>query len=197
MRKKHLKQYRYIGSPEIKDSVANYPIGTRITSQEDLKTWLDNNKESSEYIVCTFIIDLEGYLRIANRHSEHVACSGGESVMSAGEIFFSLDRNQYQVVEISNQSTGFCPEPESWIWVSQALERIPLIHPGNFTNSFIFRRCIKCNLLNIVKNDSYICADCNAGLPLVWNCELTLLEIAEPAFERVWNNSEDAEYDKL
>ena len=77
-----------------------------------------------------------------------------------------------EIAEISNQSTGFCPEPESWFSVSQALDRIPLDHPGKFTINFIFRRCVKCGLLNLVKENLFFCADCNTELPRNWNCNL-------------------------
>ncbi len=77
---------------------------------------------------------------------------------------------QYEVIEVSNQSTGFCPEPKSWASVAQALDEISLKHPGEFTLSFTFRRCVQCNLLNVVKENLFNCAECNAELPQNWNC---------------------------
>lgn len=86
--------------------------------------------------------------------------------------FFIFDKNEYKIGEIYNQSTGFSPEPESYFLVSQAFNKIPLNHPGKFTANFIFRRCIKCGLLNIVKESVFVCGDCNAQLPSNWNCNL-------------------------
>ena len=62
----------YIGSKEIKDSVANYSIGTQIKSQQNIKDWInssDRKIERSKFIICTFVIDIKGYLLIAERHS--------------------------------------------------------------------------------------------------------------------------------
>lgn len=170
-----MKLYKYVGSTDIKKSVSSYPIGTRIKSQEDIKTWINSTGQhidNAGFIICTFVIDSEGYLRIADRHSEHVTCSGRNPVISAGEIFFVQNKNKYEIAEISNQSTGFCPEPESWLSVSQVLNLIPINHPGKFTVIFIFRRCIKCGLLNVVKEDLFFCADCNTILPKKWNCHI-------------------------
>jgi hypothetical protein len=58
----------------------------------------------------TFVVDEHGSLLIADRRSEHVACACGRPVLSAGEMFVRGG----EVVEVSNQSTGYCPEPESW-----------------------------------------------------------------------------------
>lgn len=99
MNKKNIKLYDYVGSKEIRNAVKNYPIGVEITAKRDIKNWIHNaNQEidNSGLLVCTFVIDSEGYLRIADRHSEHVACSGGNPVLSAGEIFFILDKNSYE-----------------------------------------------------------------------------------------------------
>jgi hypothetical protein len=72
---------------------------------------------------------------------------------------------------VTNQSTGYCPEPESWPAVAAALDRIPLPHPGGFTPSFIFRRCPACVQLNVVKEGDFTCAVCGADLPLRWNLD--------------------------
>ena len=168
--------YHYVGASEIKDAVASFPSGTIIKSVEVLKQWLDRNKQKYDVnaaIVATFIINLDGYLCLADRHSEHVACSGGKGVLSAGEIFISHIKNKYEVIEISNQSTGFCPQLESWYWVAKALNRISLSHPGRFTIEFIFRRCTRCSQLNIVKDDLFTCEVCKASLPKFWNCDLS------------------------
>lgn len=175
MVEKQTKLYSYVGSKEIKNSVVNYPIGIRIRSKKDIEHWIDNSDQefdNSGFIICTFVIDSEGYLRIADRHSEHVACSDGKPVQSAGEIFIIMNKNECEIVEISNQSTGFCPEPESWFSVNHALNKIGIDHPGEFTVNFIFRRCGKCNLLNVVKDNLFICADCNEKLPQNWNCNI-------------------------
>lgn len=73
------------------------------------------------------------------------------------------------MAEVSNQSTGFCPEPESWPAVAAALDRIGVRHPGRFTTEVVFRRCEKCGERNVVKDDWFACGLCGAELPMGWN----------------------------
>ncbi len=117
----------------------------------------------------TFIIDVEGWLWIADRHSEHYACAAGGDVLSAGEMTFELQTGTISAVEITNQSLGYCPEPESWPSVENALNRAGISHPGGFTTAFIFRRCESCGAKNLVKDDWYCCALCGSELPRHWN----------------------------
>lgn len=166
--------YKYVGPDDVRLSVANCPTGFHIKSVNDLKNWINQTiqKQSrSGVIPTTFVVAKEGYLRLAERHCEHIACAGGEEVLAAGEMFFACNHKIIEVVEVSNQSTGYCPEPESWFQVAKALEQIPLPHPSHFTAEFIFRRCPVCRQLNIVKNNLFLCAVCNTNLPIVWNCD--------------------------
>ena len=73
------------------------------------------------------------------------------------------------MVEVSNQSTGYCPEPESWPAVAAALGRIGVRHPGQFTTEVVFRRCVKCGERNVVKGGWFVCGVCEAELPQQWN----------------------------
>jgi hypothetical protein len=73
------------------------------------------------------------------------------------------------VEQITNQSTGFCPEPQSWQAVSKALDRIGLTHPGGFTMTCVFRRCTGCATINIVKDDWFRCEVCGVALEAQWN----------------------------
>ncbi|OCQ94173.1 hypothetical protein BCD64_05235 [Nostoc sp. MBR 210] len=168
------KLYKYVGSETIRLSLAAYPEGVCILSVNDLKNWITQTMQKPNawgLIPATFVVDSENYLRLAERHSEHVACAGSKPVLSAGEIFFLPNNKSFEVAEITNQSTGYCPEPESWTQVEKALEKIPLLHPRNFTTEFIFRKCPGCGQLNIVKNDLFSCAVCNTNLPKIWNCD--------------------------
>ncbi|MBW4620674.1 MAG: hypothetical protein KME17_15130 [Cyanosarcina radialis HA8281-LM2] len=93
------KKYNYVGSEEIRLSASDFPIGTKICSIADLQKWIDNNCDrqtiAARLVVATFVIDLNGNLRLADRHSEHIACAGGEAVLSAGEIFISWDNTGF------------------------------------------------------------------------------------------------------
>jgi hypothetical protein len=110
------KLYKYVGSDEIRQKVAGFPVGIQIKSIREPEGWIDKTRQKPNawgLIVVTFVVDKEGYLRVAARHSEHIACSDGKSVLSAGEIFFAYSDRGLEVAEVSNQSTGFCPESQN------------------------------------------------------------------------------------
>jgi hypothetical protein len=164
--------YKYVGSHDIRQKVAGLPLGRRIKSVSELEDWIQQNRQQTDrwgLIYATFVVDLEGYFRVADRHSEHLACAGSQPVLSAGEVFFTYGDRGLEVAEITNQSTGFCPEPESWLQVAKALDIIPLPHPLGFTIEFVFRRCFACNQINIVKEHLFLCAVCGKALPSAWN----------------------------
>jgi hypothetical protein len=165
------KLYRYVGPEAIRSRTAAGPGGQPIDSLEDLSAWITEHRRagsSDGLVVATFVIDSEGRLRLADRHSEHVACAGGGPVLSAGEMFFSIE-GAITVAEVSNHSTGYCPEPESWVVVGEALDRLGVGYPGAFTTVVIFRLCPECGQRNVVKDGWYVCQVCGADLPHVWN----------------------------
>jgi hypothetical protein len=125
---------------------------------------------SSECAIATFVIDATGILLIADRRSEHVVCAGGKEILSAGEITFHIGRS-VEVVGISNQSTGYCPEPESWPAVVVGLVRAGLLAPEAFSLACVFRRCIECRSLTIVKNEVFECGICDSELPAAYNVQ--------------------------
>jgi hypothetical protein len=45
------------------------------------------------------------------------------------------------VTEISNESTGYCPDLDSWPAVAAVLDRAGICHPDGFTQPIIFRAC--------------------------------------------------------
>ena len=162
------RRYSYVGPKDIRDAALSSPPGVPIHTVSDLSDWLTAQSEYavSDGIVATFIIDSDGVLCLAPRRSEHVACAAGGPVLSAGEITFSANG---VVSEISNLSTGFCPESESWPIVAAALDGIPVSHPGTFTTSVVFRLCPQCNERNVVKDAWFVCELCGADLPVTWN----------------------------
>ena len=169
-----LREYQYVGPSEIFEIARTQPSGTPISKPGDLAAWLATNP--TELLpdgtwIATFTIGTDRVLNLAPRRSEHVACAGGGPVLSAGEIVIDKD---FEVVEISNQSTGFCPEPNSWSAAEYVLDEIGLIHPGEFTNRVVFRRCTKCKQRNIVKDDWFVCQVCEAELPEIWNFDYEL-----------------------
>jgi hypothetical protein len=117
----------------------------------------------------TFIIDTSEQLWVADRHSEHVSCADGQDVLAAGEITFERAGNRIDAVEVTNQSTGFCPEPSCWSVVARVLDCIGISHPPQFTRAFEFRRCNRCGGTNIIKDNVFECIVCNAPLSHDWN----------------------------
>jgi hypothetical protein len=164
--------YPYVGPDDIRRRAADAPAGVRIKSPSDPANWARQTNQRSNrdgLIAVTFVVDEQGTFRVADRGSEHVACSGGGPVQSAGEMFLLPTEASLEVVEISNQSTGFCPEPESWPTVASALDRVGFKHPGRFTHEVIFRRCPACGQRNVVKDGWFACGVCGGDLPAAWN----------------------------
>jgi len=164
--------YNYVGPERIKNEVRGQAPGVAVTSVAGILQWLKGSERSpgiGAEITATFVVDLGGHLRLADRRSEHVACAGGQPVLSAGEITFMLEDDGVRVTSVTNQSTGYCPAPSSWTHVGEALRRIGVEDPGGFTTEFIFRRCPACRELNLVKDAWFVCALCEADLPPTWN----------------------------
>jgi hypothetical protein len=168
-----VRRYRYLGSTDIAQAVAGRAAGLPIQSSADVERWMRDTRQQLDawgLVVATFVITEEGVLCLADRHSEHVACAGGKAVRSAGEMVFAVGANGWEAREVSNQSTGYCPEPTSWEEVAKALDAIPLPHPAGFTEVYHFRRCPSCRQLNLIKDGVFVCAVCDSELPTEWNC---------------------------
>ncbi|MEU5881298.1 hypothetical protein [Spirillospora sp. NPDC047279] len=152
--------YEYVGPADV--AARTGPAGRRIASPGDFAAWAAESDLSEPF---TYVVALDGTLRLAPRRSEHVACAAGAPVLAAGEITFAGGA----VTEVSNQSTGYCPDLTSWPDVAAALDRAGLARPGGFTYPIVFRRCPSCGEITIVKDGHYACPFCDAGLPAEWN----------------------------
>jgi hypothetical protein len=167
-----MKAYPYVGSSDLLPISDDAPQRCKILCEQDILDWIDTTHQtvdSERSIVATFVIDKDGRLWIADRHSEHVQCARGREVLSAGEMTFTITSIHVEVSAITNQSTGYCPEPESWSVVRAALDLAMLKHPPHFTSAFTFRRCTHCRTTNIVKENWFICGVCMCELPDKWN----------------------------
>lgn len=163
--------YRYVGRVELVRG-ADFHAGTLIAGAADVLQWVRDCKQVLDpdgSVIATFVVDADGKLRIADRHSEHVRCAGGKPVLSGGEMTFRICGNDVAVTWITNQSTGYCPEPESWEAVIKALSEARIEAPSAFSREFIFRRCLRCQSINIIKEEVFECAVCSATLPTEWN----------------------------
>ena len=160
--------YSYVGSESIRRAVAKMPPGTPITDLEVLLDWVEARSYGDD-LTATFTITPRHIMQLAERRSEHVACAAGGPVAGAGEITFSQERGSWFVSEITNQSTGFCPDPSCWNAVARVLDAIGIEHPGRFTRAYDFRRCDACGELALVKEQWFVCAHCEAELPRDYN----------------------------
>jgi hypothetical protein len=169
-----MRLYRYVGPRQIAERVRADPHGAPITSPGDVVAWAQatgQEPDAEGCLIATFVVDAAGVLRIADRRSEHVACASGSPVQSAGEMTFVLEGGQAVVAAVSNQSTGYCPEPESWPAVEAALRRAGLEAPAGFAFEYVFRRCVGCGGICLVKADVFTCAVCGTELPAGYNCQ--------------------------
>ncbi|MET7986933.1 hypothetical protein [Streptomyces sp. NPDC005281] len=163
--------YRYVGPSELRGLVRTGGEGARIRSAADFTRWVAARGVDERAEPFTFVVDTEGVLRLAPRRSEHVVCAGGEAVLSAGEVSFREESGQWVVDEVSNQSTGYCPDVDSWPAVAGALARAGFERPRGFTHQVVFRRCEACGQVNVVREDDFVCVFCDEALPSGWNID--------------------------
>lgn len=135
-------------------------------SPDEIRSWpLARGKDTIEL---TYIVDVTGALWLSDRRTEHVACARGGPVLGAGELVLRLRTANIVVASVTNQSTGYCPEPTCWPEVRAALLRAGLQPPAELTHAFHFRRCVACGSINILKEGGSECG-CGAELPGDWN----------------------------
>ncbi len=168
-----MRLYKYVGPNDIKARAKGLPTGREIRSASEIFAWIVESQQTADpggLVAATFVIDPNMRLLIADRRSEHVACADGADVLAAGEAFFAVKKKtEVWIAQITNQSTGYCPEPECWPAVEAALDRIRVDHPPGFTTACVFRKCKSCGARNIVKDGWFRCDECGQELSAVWN----------------------------
>lgn len=162
------RRYVYVGPAELRGTQQT-ASAVAVTTPSALADWLNRRDRSELAEPFTFVVGIDGVLWLAPRRSEHVALAKGRDLLAAGEIAFAPSVLCWRVAAVSNQSTGYCPDPDSWPAVAAALDRIGLPHPDSFTDKVVFRRCPRCGQRNIVRDNDYTCAICGGALPVVWN----------------------------
>ena len=160
-----MQSFQYVGPEETRIRSRSSPTGTPILSRAAIVQWL-RSRGPGEEGWATYVVNVQGALVVAPRRSEHVACAGGEAVLTAGEICFEPSG---ALVAITNNSTGYCPSETCWDAVRLALDRAELPRPEAFTFVAVFRRCPQCSERNLVKDEWFVCAMCDAELPREWN----------------------------
>ncbi|MBM4776631.1 MAG: hypothetical protein GQE15_02920 [Archangiaceae bacterium] len=152
--------YPYVGPVSLLSTTS--PPGSRVVSAADFPQWANDE-------LVTFVVGLDGVLRLAPRRSEHVACAGALEVLAAGELHAVRAPGGLRVITVSNQSTGFCPAVDCWSEVVSALSFDGVVLPTAFTHAIEFRRCPRCRETNLVKESWFVCVFCESPLPLEWN----------------------------
>ncbi|MFD8884852.1 hypothetical protein ACFV0H_20350 [Streptomyces erythrochromogenes] len=175
------RAYRYVGPAGPLALVRPGSGGRGIRSAADFGAWVSALPAREFAEPFTFVIDTAGVLRLAPRRSEHVVCAGGGPVLAAGEMGFSRASGAWAVGEVSNQSTGYCPDVVSWAAVADALDAAGIGHPGGYTHEVVFRRCPACRELGIVREDDFVCVFCDGPLPSRWNVDGDPGSAATPA----------------
>ncbi|WP_236045671.1 hypothetical protein [Paractinoplanes ovalisporus] len=160
-------RYQYVGPPEIREEAGAGEPAVPVCHEGEPPAVepVASGFPGGEPV--TYVVGLDGWLRLAPRRSEHVVLARGEDVLAAGEMTFDVDGRR--VLAVSNQSTGYCPDPDCWPAVAEALDRLGVGHPGDFTDKLIFRRCPDCGERNVVRDGDFICALCDGELPAWWN----------------------------
>lgn len=165
-----MRRFRFVGPAEIGDLPAAVDAAD-VTSAEALGLWLAGQGPHDRTEPFTYVITIDGNLRLGPRRREHVACARRQDVLGAGEIQFAHTATGWIVTEISNQSTGYCPDLDSWAAVAAALDRIGLGHPDGFTEPVVFRACPTCHAINIVRDGDFACGVCEDVLAREWNLD--------------------------
>ncbi|MBR7839420.1 hypothetical protein KDL01_39540 [Actinospica durhamensis] len=165
------RSYGYIGPVELVEQVSPDATGQPMADSNDFSAWITAQSAVDLAEPFTFVVDVSGFLRLAPRRSEHVVCAGGEPVLGAGEIAFAREGDRWVVSQVSNQSTGYCPDLASWDALAAALDGIGLARPAAFTHEVEFRRCPECDELNVVKESHLVCVFCESDLPAGWNLD--------------------------
>jgi hypothetical protein len=101
------KLYSYVGPARIRDEARHQPKGAEIRTLDALHSFLRTHggRRGRESTV-TFVIDEAGVLRIADRHSEHVACADEMAFAVAGGACRSRAPRTSRPVSAPNRSPG-------------------------------------------------------------------------------------------
>lgn len=155
------RSYEYVGPTELLD-LGDVPYRA-LRSLDDLRDWI----AVESYGPFTFVVDLSGILRVAARGVEHVQVAQREPVLAAGEVIFEDEDKLF--ARFTNQSTGYCPDPSCIEAVCRSAGRIGLAVGDVFERAFVFRRCENCSATNVVKEQWFVCGECETELPEAWN----------------------------
>ena len=163
------RTYAYVGPEALSAGAAAARSGFTVRDRDGLARWAAARPDwDGDRLTVTFVVLEDGALRVAPRRSEHVDCARGAVVLAAGEL--TLRRTPtLAVAGATNQSTGYCPEPDCWSSLRAALGALEIPAPAELTVAYTFRRCPRCGERNLVKEAWFVCDLCGADLPEAWN----------------------------
>ncbi len=167
-----MKLYRYVGPPEVRRAADMESPRHEVVGVEGLLAWVAAqgiSRPGTRDFILTYVVLPDGTMFVSHRNSEHVACARGGMVLAAGEITFAKSRIGLELVDVSNLSTGYCPEVRSWEAVAPALAAAGLGEIRAYSQAFEFRYCRGCECTCIVKDGIYECPACLGELPREWN----------------------------
>ena len=166
------KLYPFVGPVSLRPLAGIASERHALQSEDGLRAWVTESGvrlRRGSQITFTFVLLPDSQLFLADRRSEHISCAQGQAVLSAGEMTFLFDGTRLLLDEVTNQSTGYCPEPESWPAVGTALASLGFKAADEFTHAFDFRFCSNCRTTNIIKDQIFECPACGGELPHDWN----------------------------
>jgi hypothetical protein len=164
------RAYPYVGPRELRELASAEITRIEPESEAHLASWI-RASYGLEPTTFTYVVTELGRFRISDRHTEHVSCAEGLSVLAAGEVELIVKGDEVHVETLTNQSTGYCPEPSCFPAIARALAEAGLDPPSSFTHEFVFRRCRSCHDITVVKGAIFECPSCESDLPAEWNCD--------------------------
>ncbi len=174
------RTYNYVVSRRIAEQ-AEAPISRLApATPDDIRSWsLAPNNGNLEL---TFVVDPRGQLWLSIDTASMSPARADSPYSLLASCVPRVTPQQVAVVSVSNQSTGYCPEPDCWPAVRDALRNAGLESPNEFTHAFDFRRCVSCSGINILKDGMPDCPSC--GTELTCQLELrTRRRLTNPAIE--------------
>ncbi|MFI7415022.1 hypothetical protein ACIBU0_40945 [Streptomyces sp. NPDC049627] len=94
------RRYGYAGPDELSTVVRPEAEGRVVRSSADLGAWPAECAAAERDEPFTYVVGTEGWLRLAARRSEHVACAAGGDVLGAGKMAFECGPGGWSAVEI-------------------------------------------------------------------------------------------------
>lgn len=167
-----MKLYKYVGPSGIRARADFDTPRHLVVDARGILAWateMAGLTSKDRELTFTYVVLPVARLFLADRRSEHVACARGSAVVTAGEITFERHGSGLILAEISNLSTGYCPEPGSWPVINEALVRAGFPSIRGFTHPFEFRFCAPCAQTCVIKDHAFICPACSGDLPREWN----------------------------